>query len=383
MDGDDHEGQWSGSLFARVRMIGEDFEDGRIPIRSLDELVRYQSLVLQAAGDQWIESNGGRDLPADFNEHFELILADVEPGSAVSVLERTNYAPYDEFYDLGREIVEEELELAASSSARAEVISLLEYVEFQNFGSSLQVGERIEIGSPDRPGQSARVISFTPATSRRIRDQLLPEFKRMSKPERHTILGWIVGRLIAINADKKNYTIATDLFGEVNGKYKDDEILADLRAVLGTSEQAPVIRLYGRLRYAADRLVSILEGSKVQLLEIDGEPWSRRFIELAKLQDGWHEDYPESQVVAFSALDAARSILLAVEEREITQPGIFPTVDGGVSLEWATAHRVVTIEITPDGEFELFRLSRSDDEPLNTSTSVITEVYKFVNEVQL
>ena len=383
MDGEDHESAWSGSLFARVKMVGEEFEGGRIPVRSLDELVRYQTLVLHAAADQWAEANDGQELPEDFEQHFELVLADVEEGSAVSVLERTNYAPYDEFYDQGRAVVEQELELAASASTDAEVISLLEYQEFREFGSSLQGDEHIEIGTPDPSGHFARVVNFTAATSRHIREELVPAYKKLAKPERHTEHGWAVGRLIAINAENKNFTIATERYASINGRYKDEEILADLKAVLDSSERAPVVRLYARLRYANDRLERILDVSKVQLLELDGQPWSRRFIELANLECGWHDDYPHSDVVAFSALDAAREILLHVRDRELLQPGIFPTVDGGVSLEWASAQRVTTVEITPDGEFELFQLVQGDEEPIITTTSVMTEVFDFIDEADL
>ncbi|WP_155942965.1 hypothetical protein [Mycobacterium sp. 141] len=383
MADDDHESEWSGSLFARVRMVGDDFENGRIPVRSLDEIVRYRALVLRAAAEQWREANEGRDLPEDFEENFDLVLTDVEPGSAVSVLERPSVGIYDNFYDQGRDLVEQDLELAASPSADAEIISLLEYKEFRDFGSSLQDDERIEIRSPETEGQRARVVELTPSTSRHIRERLVPAYKKLTKPERHTEIGWIVGRLTAINADNKNYTIVSDTYGTVNGRYKDEEILADLKAVLGSSEGAPVVRMYGRLRFANTRLERILDITKLQLLEIDGQPWSRRFIELANLEAGWHDDYLDSEVVAFSALDGARNVLLHVLEKGIAQPGIFPTVEGGVSLEWATSRRVTTIEISPDADFELFQMTRGETEPVASVTTVITDVFAFVDGADL
>lgn len=383
MADDEHGGESSGALFARLTMSGRQFDGARIPVRSLEELLRYQKLVLQAAVGQWREDNEGEELPADFEQNFELVLADVEDGSAVSVLERPRHAIYEDYYDQGRELVENELDLAGSDSATADVISLLEYKEFREFGSTLEDDESIEISTPASDRQHGRVIRFTPETSRRITEVLYPAYKELSKVERQTEHGWIVGRLTAINAERKNYTITTERYGSVLGKYQEDEILDELKAVLDSSEKAPVVRIFGRLRFAGSRLKRILSSSTVQVLGIDGQPWSRRFIELANLEAGWNDDYPDSDVIAFTALDGARQILQHVLESGLAQPGVFPTIEGGVSLEWATSQQVTTVEITPDSEFELFHLTREDENAVSAVTTVITEVYDFVDKARV
>ncbi|OBH03548.1 hypothetical protein A5695_10215 [Mycobacterium sp. E1747] len=378
MDGEGGDDQ--AALFARVKMIGQEFEGGRIPIRSLDELGRYQALVLAAAAAQWREIHDEDDLPEDFASQLDLVLSDIEDGSAVSLLERPHATPYDSFYEYGRTVVEQQIALASAESPEADVISLLAYKEFRDLGSSLRDDERMEIVAPSsHAGGVSDVVTITPEISRRIRQNLAPKFKKLLKPPRHTEYGWIVGRLTAINADEQNYTISTDTYGSINGRYKSEEILDDLKAVLDSSERAPVVRFYGRLRFVGERLDRILDVSVVQVLEIDGEPWSRRFIELASLEEDWDDEYPESKVVSFTALDGARAILQFVQSHGISQPGIFPTVSGGVSLEWATSSEVLTIEITEEAEFQLFHLTQGTT-AVNVTTQTITEAYGFIGE---
>lgn len=367
------------SSFARVKMVGAEFDGGRIPVRSLNELMRYQALVLAAASDKWLEDHDGEDLPDDFEARFELILADVEDGSAVSVLEMPVASGYDSFYEYGRSTVEDQIALAATETPDAEAISLLAYREFREFGSSLREDESIEIGLPEPSGHGSRTVTVTPAVSQRIAKVLTPAFKKLQKPERRTELGWLVGRLTAINADEKNYTIASDEHGSINGRYRDDEILDDLKAVLDSSERAPVVRLYGRLRYAEGRLLRVLDIAKVQVLEIDGEPWSRRFIELARLVPGWDEDDLDSDAVSFAALDGAREVLHYVRTLGAGQPGIFPTAAGGVSVEWATSSEVITVEVTDDAEFQLFHIANGAN-AIDTGTKSMADVRGFLED---
>lgn len=132
-----------------------------------------------------------------------------------------------------------------------------------------------------------------------------------------------MGRLIALNADKGSFQIKTLHFGEVHGRYKGRDRTADLKAVLDSSAQAPLVRITGRMSWLNDVLTQILSVDQVELLEIASEPWSRRMIELAGLAPDWHPDIEPSQIISSTAIDAAREILRVVQEVEPT-PGIYP-----------------------------------------------------------
>lgn len=368
--------------FAQVTMFGAEFEGGKIPIRSLDELSRYQYLVLKAALSEWESDHPNESVPDDFESAFDLVLSDIQEGSAVSVLERPSTSTYDDYFNRGRDTLELELQLANSEDKSVvNDISLLKFPEFSDLGSSLHDGERMEIRAPRTMDRPENVISITRATSHRVKRSLVPSFRKSINPRRSETT-WIVGRLTAVNADKKNFTISSDPHGTINGKYRDEEILDDLKAVLNSSERAPVVRLFADLRFAGTRLDRILDVYRVQVLEIDGQPWSRRFVELAQLERGWDEEDEESAIVSFIALDGARQLLLHVQQLGMPQPGIFPTADGGVSLEWATAAQVVTIDITDNAEFGLFQLTHGS-EPFDTTTKNLSEVCDFIDRVEI
>lgn len=123
----------------------------------------------------------------------------------------------------------------------------------------------------------------------------------------------------------------------------------------------------------------MLDVKKVQVLEIDGEPWSRRFIELSRLEPGWDEEFPESEAVSFAALDGARELLHFVSALGANQPGIFPTATGGVSLEWATGNEVLAVEVTEDAEFQMFHVSQGS-EAVDLTTESVADVRNFLQD---
>lgn len=372
--------------FATVTMDGDQFKDGHLPVRALAELQRYSALVLRAAELKWQEDHPGHDLPDDFHESFELIISEVRPGSATSVLERSQTSPYDTYYEEGRLDFEAALQGILSDQVEDSWRQLLAAEEFGEFGSSLDKGESLSI--PPTAPEIDYLIEITPESFRgkiHSAHQIAATPPTVPAPlalPRTKTEGWVVARLVALNGLKSSFTVLVDK-REVNGKFGDSEVFDDLKAVLGTSEKSPVVRIYGRLSFLGKDLDRILKASQVQVLEVDGEPWSGRFIELAHLEEGWNEESTTSASVAFSALDGARAVLQHVSKADLNLPGIYPTEEGGVSLEWASARRVITIEISPDGVFEMNRFSRDGERSAIEPTQNLDDVKKFVDDADI
>lgn len=101
------------------------------------------------------------------------------------------------------------------------------------------------------------------------------------------------------------------------------------------------------------------------------EDWAERLDELTGLPDGWADD--DGTAPSEAALLVARLLLDHVScLPDVDRPGIFPTPDGGVSLEW----RGVWATITSDGQAEVDHFCDSGDfdrsicpEPCNTMHS--------------
>lgn len=430
----------SHGIFASFKLDGERFNGGRLPIDALVELQRYRELILEAAKQAWLESNPGEEMPADFSSQFDLAVTDIENGSAIPKMEVAPSA-YDEFYDAGRSDVEaifadiinrnfgvdfsdlddgdddetpdepgespklddapdvgiessvddvladEDAEDGSDQTderhrTRSELLSHLAVLDaFRDFGSSLRGEDSLILSSADS-GEEVRITSETaPRVFRPIFEQMAFELAAPDEPARirSKYVSTVAGRLVALNADARNFKINTLFFGQVHGRYKDPEKLDDLKAVLESSAQAPLVRITGRMSWEGDTLLRILNVDAVELLEIDTEPWSRRIVELASLGQDWHPELDKSPLISFAAIDAAREVLRASKECEI-QPGIYPGQDGGVTVEWGSPERVVTLEISPDPEFFLFHLEVASGEATELDTGDLSEVIMRVGE---
>lgn len=410
------EGEDGRPEFSAFTLRGDRFAGGRLPIDALIELERYRAILLAAAERAWSRAHPGQPLPQDFAQEFDLAITEVRDGSATSLLERPDSA-YGEYFDLGRDETErlfqeivsglalpaldaddrsdaaeapDAIEASASTDeiddpgtetglekvaprstfSRDDLVAYASLPALRDLGSSLQIDEAAEISTPD--GQQVE-ISFSARTT-----MIRPFVERVeiltappAPPERkHRQKDSIAGRLIALNPEKRNYTVRTLLFGEVSGRYKDVELFDDLREVLNSNAHAPVIRIVGRMAWVGDKLDRILEAKQIELLEVPGEAWSRRIVELASLPPNWEEESQTGEVISFTALEAARELLRAAQESQDSAPGIFPMEDGGVHLEWTIPTRVTSVEISADEEPE-FVVHSFTLEP-KTSTELTT-----------
>jgi hypothetical protein len=375
--------------FARLRMKGERFDGAHLPVDALVELQRYQALILKAASLAWQDSHSGEELPSDFADGAKLVIVDLEEGSAVSVLELPT-SSYGEYFVDGREELEREFEVLETwlarqglphSSSEIDLLALplLDEPEFAAFGSSFGAEDEIVLWSPttQRPieiTEALRSNAFVPLAAERARLVSPPV---LVAPLR-TVSGEVAGKLFGVNAESKSFEMRTVRDENVRGKYLDETLTADLKRVLDNTSKAPVVRVTGKLRYRGDVLKTLVGVTEVKLLEIDGESWSARFIELASLDNGWDPDNPDSRSIAFPALDAAREILTECKRIGRKLPGIFPMEDGGVQLEWASASAVTSIEITPEIEFALFDLEVASRSVNEEETSDLLVAKEFV-----
>lgn len=377
-----------GAEFARIRLSGDRFTGGRLPVDALDEIQRYQALVLAAARRAWEEEHPGEEVPEGFDDSLKLVIARVEDGSAQVLLEREVDAPtdYDEaFEDAGAEVLRE-LEALLDADRPVSDAPLFQLKDFQAFGSSLDQGEMIQITSTERATQQRVEVSLS---AEEVADNLSKrrnEYKRERRLERRKALHRdqraIAGRLIALDADRRSFRLQSLHYGDIDGRYEDADLTAALKNVLNTSAKAPVVRLSADVQFRGKTPWRIKDVTDVEFLEVDGQPWSRKLIELASLGPDWDGEMPGAEMISFAALDAARDIVMRVVTADKIRPAIFPTEEGGVSLEWVSAGSVASIEIRPDaGRFEFHRLRQGEDVGTHSESSDILGAFAFAEEV--
>lgn len=367
--------------FAKLRLEGDRFHDARLPISTLAELERYERLVVEAAAARWFRAHPARKyLPRGFRKSFHLVIADVEDGSATPVLERQEAAtPYESYYEAGS------LDVEAAFTAMIVGADLAQEYEwaydnrdFVDFGKSLGDDEAINFHADDEE----MPLRYTPEVRVSTLSRLVgSEPPAVVDPVSVVTEGTVAGRLVKIDADAQSFGMR--LLGDflIQGRYEEPERTDDLKVMIGSSAAAPVIRVDGLIRFDEQgRPEEILDARDVELFEVDGQPWSRRFVELATLGEGWNEGVGGARI-EFPALDAARDILAAVQQAGRELPGVFPMEDGGVQLEWASPDRVSSVEIGRDLTFSLFDLVVDGRRVESVDTSVLSEAVDFVLRV--
>ena len=372
--------------FVRIRISGDRFKGGRLPVDALGEIQRYQAVLLAAARREWLDDNPGAEIPEDFDENLGLVIAAVEPGSAQILLERPVVATdFDIYYERGRDEFERELSTLLDPTESVNEAPLFELKEFQAFGKSLVSGDAIQVTSYTEDASPKTTISLTEVS--RVENfiprqkELKKELRKRRAAKRHAEDRAVAGRLTELNPDKGSFTIQTLHFGDLTGWYTDSDITDDLKRVLESSAKAPVVRVRGDLQFRNNEVIRLRNVSEVQLLEIDGQPWSRKLVELASLGPDWDGDAPGAEMISFAALDAARDLMLQFAHRDAPRPSMSPIEDGGVMLEWSSSDVVATIEISPDAEFLLFLLPTGTNESTEENTTDITRAAEFGFEV--
>ena len=368
--------------FAQITLDGARFTGGRLPLDAMVELERYQKVVLEAAKIEWLEDHPEMQVPADFAVGFELFISEITPGSAVLDIQRPvvrqTYKPY---YKRGRNQYSRQLNAVMDPTVDVMTAPLLAVPEFRATGASLSPGDTVLF---DSTAATVPTTLLTPEDRDNLFALRIVEYDKAIKRQkikRHTDSGMIAGRLTALDANTQGFTLDSLHHGKVTGRYKNPGLTADLKAVLDSSTVAPVVRLKSELRYLEDELKLISDVSNVELLEIDGMPWSRRFVELAGLSVDWSGEGGGAEMISFTALDAAGEILSNIHGRDGRIPGIFPMEDGGIQLEWASRESVSSVEVSPDAHFVLFALPPGSDIPTEKETNNLELVLEFVREV--
>jgi hypothetical protein len=101
-----------------------------------------------------------------------------------------------------------------------------------------------------------------------------------------------------------------------------------------------------------------------------------RFAEFEALESGWLDGYglPIHPV----PIALAKELLGLLDTAGIPGPGVFPTEEGGVSLEWIDAESFLGLEMLSTGIVELFALTVDSEDATSGEATDLAEVVAFV-----
>jgi len=371
----------------RVRLTGARFEHGRLPVDSLVELQKYQQVVRIAAEAEWRRENPDQKLPADFDQSVSLTIQEIREGSADVFLAFEQHETYVSYQVEAQDAADSVLAAAYRGEELPTIPSLTPQEDFEfrsvlsQFGQTLTEGQSIQF-YPDGPDSTP--VSITVETREQAVDRLLalegfllnpddaPSKSAIGKEEQS-----LVGRITELNADKLTYLLVLSDGRELKGFYKNQpSLLDDFKLVLNSAAEGPLTRITGDLHSRDGQPWRFWTTDVLEQIQFDDTVWGARLTELASLTAHW--DGGESAQVSSVALEAAQMLLRAIDKVGAERPGVFPTEEGGVLIEWSSPAAVRSVEVLEDGTFETFELSSSQISGSHSSTSDLTEAIAFV-----
>ena len=355
--------------FKRVRLTGARFEGGRLPVDSLTELQKYQDIVRIAAEAEWRQEHPEEDVPQDLHSSVSLTIDRINKGSA-DLLLAFEEQTYDQYQVDGQNMVDLFIVAAYSNTEIPELQALTPYEAYKfraivaQLGSTLSSDQTIEY-YPNAPESAPVVISVE--SHKLAHENLLSAEDFLLVPETEVeetglqkFNESLIGKVTALDTDKMTYRFTLQDGQQLTGHYKRQvKILDDLREVVNEAAEGPLTKISGELQTKNDELFRFWHTFSVEQVQFDNTVWGQRLTEFASLRRDWDEAGAEQ--ISSVALDAAQAILRTLDEANIERPGVFPTPDGGVLLEWGSTDSVVSVELLDDGSFETFSLAAGQD----------------------
>jgi len=327
--------------FGVIRMRGGRYEQPGLPLVGAAELRRYEQLVQRVARSLFMREHPKRKrAPRNFGQSISLRLTAIEEGCVIPVLSRTSSGEdtlfrSGDYLEDARRLINDALRGFNSESQQLDrkfPVDCLQ--ELASFGRSFTKDEFVEFSDN---GENAAIFDIG------VR-QRIQQVSRLESLEVELLLH---GQVTGLRSDPQRFDFLT---GErkLTGSYLDPATWSELHAFEGFAERAPMVALSVVAQQA--RSGEIVQIQDVLGIEAALPPeWASRLETLSQLRAGWLT--PDSPPPDARSIDLAEQLLLACVDEGIGRPGIFPTPEGGVLLEWSLANVEIDIEFPPNKNF--------------------------------
>jgi hypothetical protein len=326
---------------AALSFSGGRFEAIGFPLDGIDELQRYQRLVLEAAKKIWWDAHpDAKKLPDHFADRVRLRLTEVHRGSVIPVIEREaaleSFPGQPDLMELSIQYVDETFEsiIGRLEMPRGATEGLVNAA--RSFGRSFEGSEKATFRSgSDHP------LLFTIER----RDAFLHALALLQKPVEGTLIGTL--RML----DASNSFILLDAHGRrIEGKFSQGALFKDLHEVHKKSDEADLVWLSCVFLARVDdgTVVKIEDVSDAGLFAKSTNRWAAPLSKLAAYREGWLDG--EGKRIDIASLVAALRVLDELGDKastdQIGTPSIFGDIEGGVRLEWlgSTSHTMLSID---------------------------------------
>ena len=351
-----------------LKFTGGRFDGVGFPLDGIQELAKYQKLVLEMAKQVWADKNPGKPVPENIADLVRLRLVGVRQGSQKTYF-ATDPSPMFPGAPTLRELTEEAIHDLFDSIIKRnfeplEAATPGVITAARAIGSGFKGEEAIAV----RP-ESSDEVRFGAAQHRELLDAL-----RGLRFERS---GTLVGILYNLEAANK-FSLVDGQGRTIPAKFSDSAVWEALHTLHSQQDVADLIWIDG------DYVISELDGSVVRVTEVReanmfGEsvnPWAVRLATFAALPEGHAEG--EGERIEVYALQAALEVLTSITSAGWQEPAIFPDLDGGVRMEWLTDNSHTVLTVDNDVHFYGFHLNADTDEEAIEEPIGVRDALRFV-----
>lgn len=334
----------------KLRYVGQRFEGAKLPLDVLSDLPALRDLIAALAKLEFRDKHSERErVPKGFDSSISFFLTKIESGSARPVFQLDDEAaqrnlPHisDEVagyvnraYDKVAEIYDGASRDAFPKALPADAIRAL-----SKLGASIHDDESIEFC--DSKGADGNVVSINSSRRKALLTQV---------HETYTVEKELVGVLAGTDTTDNSIKVTTQEYGIIHLRL--DETGTFAKAFDGHIETEVEFSITVSLD-ASDSFKKIEGVHSVDLVSSYSSGVERcldRIQSFASIEHGWL-DNDQGERVAKIACEKAVNIVN--KWSSLAQCfKIFPTEDGGVSIEFEYNDHYIDIEIMPDGALEL------------------------------
>lgn len=341
-----------------LRYVGRRFANARLPIDVLSDLPALRDLIAALAKQEFRQKNPDRQrVPQGFDKAISFALVEIEDGSAVPIISLESEIAQQSLPNIGDEmddIVSRAFDRVAKIYDDAahdvfpQALPQDAIRALSKLGANIQDDERIEFRG--KSGQDGNVVSLDSYRRKvlltRVRETYTKEFEN-------------VGTLTGIDATHNTIQVHTEEYGE-------------LRLPLeGVS--LPVEQFDGNLFTLVEFSISVALDAHDEFKAVEDvhsvdlvRPYDdavmkcvRRLQELSRIEKGWLGENQGERLVHLAGMRATQLVFMRADLAELFR--IFPTEDGGVSVEFDKNSWSFAVEIAPDGSLEIDGSSESGE----------------------
>ena len=364
--------------FLKPKMVGRRFDEHAIPVEMLKDLAVLEEMIVEVAKWHYLENHPERTRsPKGFTHGISVKLTGIGKGSAMPdmslFVEHPQLVAHENqsYFELARDSVINAIEAAELNNNINDHLPESLLVYFDKLGRGLKDDEYIDF-APEASGRSAKLNKLT---RRRL---ILASSQWMDMTDEVTLRGLIP----EVDQAKLSFELLTidnqKVSGPISAQHRETIISAFNGYQKGQRVSIQGVAVHNR----NGQLKSLVEVEHVSLL--DCGDIAARLDELRLLKDGWLDG--EGKAVDATLLSFLEKDLDKYISDETPSPFLYPTIEGGVQIEWSLRGYEITLEVEPGYYGYLHALhvetGREVERELNFSeASSWPEVTDIVNDI--